>query len=80
MRDIEAFFESTQKFVTGTVKIHLAPYRYYIEGITSKYDLMQSKFGKYGEMNTAWSGDDVKGFAKIFGNQNMIYHKVHQDG
>lgn len=78
MRDIESFYESTQKYVSGTVKVHLAPYRFYVIGITSKNDLMQSSFGKYGEMNNSWSGDDVKGFSKIFGNQNMIYHKVHQ--
>lgn len=79
MRDIEAFFESTQNHVTGTVKIHLAPYRFYVIGIQSENDLMQSAFGKYGEMNNSWSGEDVKGFSKIFGNQNMIYHKVHQN-
>jgi argininosuccinate synthase len=27
-------------------------------------------------MNTAWTGDDVKGFAKIFSNQMMIWKKV----
>jgi argininosuccinate synthase len=37
---------------------------------------MSSKFGKYGEMNLGWSGDDVKGFSKIFGNQTMIYNQV----
>lgn len=79
MRDMEAFFESTQKYVTGTVTMNLAPYRFYVIGIESENDLMQSSFGKYGEMNNSWSGDDVKGFAKIFGNQNMIYHKVHHD-
>lgn len=78
MRDIESFYDSTQKYVTGTVKVHLAPYRFYVVGITSEHDLMQSSFGKYGEMNNSWSGEDVKGFSKIFGNQNMIYHKVHQ--
>lgn len=78
MRDIEAFYDSTQKFVSGTVKVRLAPYRFFVEGIVSPNDLMQSKFGKYGEMNNSWSGEDVKGFSKIFGNQNMIYHKVHQ--
>jgi len=31
------------------------------------------------EMNNAWTGDDVKGFSKIFGNQTMIYHKVNSD-
>ncbi len=78
MRDIEAFYESTQKYVSGTVKVQLAPYRFYVLGIESANDLMQSSFGKYGEMNNSWSGEDVKGFSKIFGNQNMIYHKVHQ--
>ncbi|MFT4833649.1 MAG: argininosuccinate synthase [Marinoscillum sp.] len=78
LRDIEAFFSSTQQKVTGEVKVKLAPYRFYVEGIVSENDLMQSSFGKYGEMNNSWSGDDVKGFSKIFGNQNMIYHKVHQ--
>jgi argininosuccinate synthase len=37
---------------------------------------MSSKFGKYGEMNTGWSGEDVRGFSKIFGNQTAIYHAV----
>ena len=38
-----------------------------------------SKFGSYGEMNKGWSGDDVKGFAKIFGNQTAIYLKVNEE-
>ncbi len=78
MRDLESFYDNTQQYVTGVVKVRLAPYRFYVEGITSEHDLMQSSFGKYGEMNNSWSGDDVKGFSKIFGNQNMIHHKVHQ--
>lgn len=76
MRDIEAFFLSTQQPVTGKVFVQLAPYHFHINGIESKYDLMSSKFGKYGEMNTGWSGEDVKGFSKIFGNQTSIYHQV----
>ena len=47
-------------------------------GVNSKYDLMSSKFGKYGEMNDAWSGEDVKGFSKIISNQTMIYHRVNE--
>lgn len=77
MRDIEALLDSTQKHVTGTVKLLMAPYRFQVLGIISDYDLMQSEFGKYGEMNSGWSGEDVRGFSKIFGNQSMIYHKVH---
>lgn len=79
MRDIEALFESTQSKVTGEVKIHLAPYRFYIEGITSSYDLMQSEFGQYGEMNNSWTGEDAKGFVKILANQGKILNAVHHD-
>ena len=78
MRDIEAFFQNSQENVTGKVFVELMPYRFQITGIESVYDLMSSKFGKYGEMNTGWTGDDVRGFSKIFGNQTMIYHSVKQ--
>ncbi len=78
MRDIEAYFTSSQQNVTGTVDIELQPYRFAVTGIESLYDLMSSKFGKYGEMNNGWSGEDVRGFSKIFGNQTMIYHSVKE--
>ncbi|QOI97592.1 MAG: argininosuccinate synthase [Flammeovirgaceae bacterium] len=79
MRDIEAYLLSTQKNVTGTVSIQLHPYRYQILGIESPFDLMSAKFGKYGEMNLGWTGEDVKGFTKIFGNQVSIYHQVKEE-
>ena len=79
MRDIEAFFIKSQKQVTGEVSVQLLPYRFQIIGIESKYDLMNSRFGKYGEMNNGWSGDDVRGFTKIFGNQSFIYHQVQEE-
>lgn len=79
MRDLEAFLTSTQQHATGTVSVTLFPYRFMINGIESKYDLMSSKFGKYGEMNLGWTGDDVKGFTKIFGNQVGIYHQVKNE-
>jgi argininosuccinate synthase len=80
MRNIEKFLEDTQATVTGKVFVTLQPYRFTITGIESKHDLMSSKFGSYGEMNKGWSGEDVKGFAKIFGNQTAIYHKVNETG
>lgn len=79
MRDMETMMESTQKFVTGKVFITMLPYRFQVNGIESDHDLMSAKFGHYGEMNKAWTGDDVKGFAKIFGNQNAIYHQVNSE-
>ncbi len=79
MRDIEAYLTSTQQHVTGEVKVQLFPYRFQVLGIESRNDLMSSKFGKYGEMNLGWTGDDVRGFSKIFGNQTMIYHQVKEE-
>lgn len=79
MRDIESFLKSTQKMVTGQVKIFLAPYRFYVEGIQSPNDLMQSAFGQYGEMNKAWSAEDAKGFIKILANQGKIITAIHHD-
>ena len=76
MRDIESFLQSSQQHTTGNVYVQLMPYRYQVTGIESAYDLMSDKFGKYGEMNTGWSGNDVRGFSKIFGNQTAIYHAV----
>jgi len=78
MRDIEAFMTSAQKTVNGKVFIQLLPYRFVVIGIESENDLMSSKFGSYGEMNEGYTGDDVKGFSKIFGNQVSIWHKVNE--
>lgn len=79
MRDIEAYLTNSQQHVTGEVTVELHPHRFHIVGIESKYDLMSSRFGKYGEENLGWSGDDVKGFTKIFGNQTAIFHQVKSD-
>ncbi|SFV35047.1 argininosuccinate synthase [Thermoflavifilum thermophilum] len=77
MRDIESFFISSQQRVTGKVLITLFPYRFQVNGIQSPYDLMQSKFGTYGEMNNAWTGEDVRGFSKIMANGLRIWYQTH---
>jgi len=78
MRDLESYFESTQKKVTGKVFVKLSPYLFSIIGIESKHDLMSNKFGTYGEMNNSWTGEDVKGFTKIMSNQMSIYYQVNK--
>lgn len=77
MRNIEKFLTDSQQTVSGTVFATLHPYRFTLDGIESAHDLMSSKFGSYGEMNKGWTGDDVKGFAKIFGNQTTIFRAVN---
>ncbi len=78
MRDIEAYFTNSQQNVTGDVFVQLMPYRFQVIGIESPYDLMSAKFGKYGEMNTGFTGEDVRGFSKIFGNQTSIWNAVNE--
>ena len=77
MRNIEKFLTDSQQTVSGTVFATLHPYRFTLDGIESAHDLMSSKFGSYGEMNKGWTGDDVKGFAKIFGNQTAIFRAIN---
>jgi argininosuccinate synthase len=78
MRDIEQFLQSSQQNVTGTVIIKLRPLSYTLVGVDSPFDLMKTDFGEYGEVNRAWSADDVKGFTKILGNQMKIYYNVQK--
>jgi argininosuccinate synthase len=78
MRNIEKFLEDSQSTVSGRVFVTMEPYRFTVTGIESTHDLMSSRFGSYGEMNSGWTGDDVKGFAKIFGNQTAIFHKINE--
>lgn len=77
MRNIETFLADTQAHVSGKVHVLLAPHRFQVLGIESEHDLMSSKFGSYGEMNNAWTGDDVRGFSKVASNQVMIYEKIN---
>ncbi len=77
MRNMETFLESTQDTVNGDVTVSLKPYRFDLQGVTSPNDLMSPLFGKYGEENKAWSGDDVKGFTSILGNALKIFHTIN---
>jgi argininosuccinate synthase len=77
MRNVETFLTDTQKTVTGKVTVTLQPYHFSLDGIESEHDLMNSKFGQYGEMNNAWTADDAKGFIKIMGNAQNIYTQIN---
>ncbi|HAS18671.1 MAG TPA: argininosuccinate synthase [Flavobacteriaceae bacterium] len=77
MRDIEAFMESSQGRVTGSVFVKLHPYRFELLGIQSPFDLMQAEFGSYGEMNKGWTADEAKGFIKLTANATKIYQHLN---
>ena len=79
MRDIENYMKSSQSSVNGKVFIKLHPYRFELLGIDSPNDLMQAKFGSYGEMNKGWSSEEAKGFIKIFSNASRIYQNTNKN-
>ena len=78
MRDFEALLTNSQQTVTGTVFVTLHPYRFTLDGIESKYDLMDNSFGTYGEANEAWSAAEAKGFIKLSANAGKIYQHVNK--
>ena len=79
LRDMEALLESSQKMVSGEVYITLKPYHFTLNGIKSEHDLMNAKFGSYGEENNGWTADEAKGFIKINANTNKIYQLTNTE-
>lgn len=78
MRNIEVFLEDTQSAVSGDVFVRLAPYRFDLEGISSPNDLMQSRFGSYGEENKGWNAEEAKGFIKLLSTPLKNYYSIHK--
>ncbi len=77
MRDLEAFLGSSQKNVSGKVNIRFRPYSFVATGVESPFDLMNPAFASYGEMNKAWTAEEVDGFTRILGNQQRIWFSVN---
>ncbi len=74
MRNIEVFLSASQERVSGHVHVRLLPYQFLLDGVESPNDLMQAKYGQYGEMNTLWDADEAKGFIKLISTAAKIYH------
>ena len=79
MRDIEKFLDNSQRYVTGKVFLTLRPYTFSLVGIESKHDLFYDDLAVLGEVNNAWTADDVKGFTKILSMPLKIYHAVNDE-
>jgi argininosuccinate synthase len=79
MRDIESYLEHSQERVSGEVLTELTPKRFEILGINSPNDLMKSDFGQYGESFSQWSGEDVKGFAKILSVPMVLHNSLKKE-
>ena len=77
MRNLEAFLESSQKNVNGVVTLRLRPFSHSVTGVDTPFDLMNASFASYGEMNKAWTAEEVNGFTRILGNQQRIWYAVN---
>lgn len=80
MRDIEAMIDSSQKYVTGKVKVKLFKGNILVEGMESPYSMINPKVALYAEKNTAWDGKEAAGFTKIYGMQSFLAEAAHKKG
>lgn len=80
MRDIEAMIDSSQKFVTGSVRIKLFKGNIIIEGYQSPYSLMNPKIAVYGEENSSWTGIEAAGFCKLYGLPSILSQNAKKLG
>jgi argininosuccinate synthase len=72
MRDIEAFFESTQSVVDGEVTLYL--YRGNVLPIksSSPNSLMNSNVARYGEDAAGWTGLEARAYAKLYSISSQV--------
>jgi len=71
-RDIEALLESSQRLVTGNVKVQFRAGSVFIEGVDSQHSLMAATKGVYGEAAGEWTPADALGYAKILSLTGML--------
>ena len=76
MRDIETFLTSTQRRVTGEVRVHVAQGRIEVHGVRSQWSLMDAGAGTYGEENRLWSAEDARGFSAVWGLQGVLAERA----
>lgn len=76
-RDLEAFLESSQRFVDGEVRLRLYPRALSVLGTRSPYSMMNPDVAAYGEGAKLWTGAEAAGFAKVFGVSQFIAAKAH---
>ncbi len=71
MRDIEAFVDSTQEFVTGEVMMKLEHMSAIQVSVSSPYSLVREDIARYAQA-AGWSGEEAEAFIKLYGLQQKI--------
>ncbi len=71
-RDLEAFLDSANRRVTGTVTAEWFKGAIRVLGAVSPHSLFDAGAARYGEDHALWSGRDAHGFAQIYGLQARL--------
>jgi argininosuccinate synthase len=71
-RDIECLFTSSQKLVTGEVKLEFRAGSVFVKGVSSLYSLMAASKGVYGEVAGEWTPADALGYSRILSLTGML--------
>jgi argininosuccinate synthase len=79
-RDIEALLVSSQRRVTGTVKVMLRPGSVFVEGVDSPHSLMKASRGVYGEATGEWTPQDALGFSRMVSLPCMFWARAGSEG
>ena len=78
MRDVEAFLQSSQRRVTGEVRLRLQQGRVEVLGVRSPWSLLDEAAGRYGEENALWSNSDARGFSAVYGLQGVLAERARR--
>ena len=79
MRDLEAFLLSSQRTVSGEVRVRLFAGQATVLGVTSPYSLLGAG-ARYGETSSLWTGAEAAAFSKIYGLQDWLLVRAAAEG
>ncbi len=71
-RDLEAFLESSQRYVSGRVRVRLFDGQATVVGATSPHSLFDAQKVRYGESSSLWTGREAAAFAKLYGLSDWL--------
>ena len=74
--DIEAFFDSSQRYVSGCVRLSLRPASVWVRGVESDHSLLAATRGVYGETAGEWTPRDALGAARVLSLPGMLHRRV----
>lgn len=72
--DLKAFLKSTQRRVSGSVELGLAPFHITHASATSPHNLLEAKGASYGETSQFYTGPEAEAAAKLHSFETRIWH------